>query len=227
MQPNARTYMVVAPLSRQHGVQYLIVAVMAGGILQVALGALGAARLIRLVPRSVMVGFVNALAILIFMSQLPQLRGVPWLVYPMVVSGVSLIAAFSKLTSVLPPPLVAIAALTAAAIGFRWAVPTVGNQGQLPTSLPRLSMPDVALHAHTFAIIAPCAVAMATVGLLESVMTAEIVDEITGTPSNKTREALGQGIANVVTGLFGGMGGCAVLGQTMINVRISGARTRL
>ncbi|ORA21025.1 SulP family inorganic anion transporter [Mycobacterium arosiense] len=219
--------LVVAPLTREYGVNYLVAAVILAGLLQLLLGGLGVAKLMRFVPRSVMVGFVNALAILIFLSQMPHLRGVPWLVYPMVAAGIAMIVLLPRLTTVIPAPLVAIVVLTAATIVLKWSVPNVGDEGQLPTSLPRLLMPDVPLTTHTFGIIAPYALAMALVGLLESLMTAKLVDDITDTHSNKPREALGQGVANVVTGFFGGMGGCAMIGQTMINVKISGARTRI
>lgn len=221
------TALVVAPLSRRYGVEYLTATVIVAGIFQLILGILGAARVLRLIPAPVMVGFVNALAILIFLSQLPQLRGVPWLVYPMVAVGVAVIVGVSKVTAVVPSPLVAIIVLTAATIWWGWSVPNVGDQGQLPRGLPQLSLPDVPLTGHALGTIAPYALAMAAVGLLESLVTAKIVDDLTVTRSNKTREALGQGFANIVTGLFGGMGGCAMLGQTMINVKIGGARTRI
>lgn len=219
--------LVVAPLTRHYGVDYLVAAVILAGLFQLVLGGLGVAKLMRFVPRSVMVGFVNALAILIFLSQLPHLCGVPWLVYPMVVFGVAVIVLLPKLTRVVPAPLVAIVVLTAASVGLGWSVPNVGDEGRLPTSLPHLLVPDVPLTGHTFGVIAPYALAMALVGLLESLLTAKLVDDITDTHSNKSREALGQGVANVVTGFFGGMGGCAMIGQTMINVKISGARTRI
>ncbi|OCB41002.1 sodium-independent anion transporter [Mycobacterium malmoense] len=219
--------LVVAPLTRQYGVNYLVAAVIVAGVFQLALGGLGVAKLMRFVPRSVMVGFVNALAILIFLSQMPHLRGVPWLVYPMVAAGLAMIALLPRITTVVPAPLVAIVVLTAAAVTLKWSVPTVGDEGQLPTSLPRLLVPDVPMTGHTLGIIAPYALAMALVGLLESLMTAKLVDDITDTHSNKSREAIGQGVANFVTGFFGGMGGCAMIGQTMINVKISGARTRI
>lgn len=219
--------LVIAPLVHSHGLDYLIAAVILAGVLQLLLGGLGVARLMRFVPRSVMVGFVNALAILIFMSQVPHLLGVPWLVYPMVAVGILVIVAMPKLTAAIPGPLVAIVLLTAAAIGFGWSVPDVGDEGQLPSSLPSLLIPDVPLTLDTLRIIAPYALAMALVGLLESLMTAKLVDDITDTHSDKSREAVGQGIANVVTGFFGGMGGCAMIGQTMINVKVSGARTRI
>ena len=219
--------LVVAPLVRSHGLDYLIAAVILAGVLQMVFGALGVARLMRFVPRSVMVGFVNALAILIFLSQMPHLLGVPWLVYPMVAVGIAVIVALPRLTTAVPAPLVAIVALTAAAVATGWHVPTVGDEGQLPSSLPSLLMPDIPLTMDTLRIIAPYALTMALVGLLESLMTAKLVDDITDTHSNKSREAVGQGVANVVTGFFGGMGGCAMIGQTMINVKVSGARTRV
>jgi SulP family sulfate permease len=219
--------LVVAPLVRSHGLDYLIAAVILGGLLQILLSWLGAAKLMRFVPRSVMVGFVNALAILIFLAQLPHLLGVPWLVYPLVAVGIALIVGLPKLTTVIPAPLVAIVLLTAACLVFGWAVPTVGDEGELPSSLPTLLFPDVPMELHTLAVIAPYALAVAVVGLLESLMTAKLVDDITDTRSDKTREAFGQGVANVVTGFFGGMGGCAMIGQTMINVKSCGARTRI
>ncbi|RZT18423.1 SulP family sulfate permease [Mycobacterium sp. BK558] len=219
--------LVVAPLVHSHGLNYLIAAVILAGVMQLLFGALGVAKLMRFVPRSVMVGFVNALAILIFLSQLPHLLGVPWLVYPMVAVGILIIVALPKLTTAVPAPLIAIAVLTAAAVGAGWNVPTVGDEGELPSSLPSLLIPNVPLTIDTLRIIAPYALTMALVGLLESLMTAKLVDDITDTHSNKSREAVGQGVANVVTGFFGGMGGCAMIGQTMINVKVSGARTRI
>lgn len=219
--------LVVAPLVRSHGLDYLIATVILAGLLQLALGALGVARLMRFVPRSVMVGFVNALAILIFLAQLPHLIGVPWLVYPLLAGGIAVIVLLPRLTTAIPAPLVAIVTLTAVCVGFGWHVPDVSDEGELPSSLPALLWPDVPLDLHTLGAIAPYAITMAVVGLLESLMTAKLVDDITDTHSNKSREALGQGVANVVTGFFGGMGGCAMIGQTMINVKACGARTRI
>lgn len=219
--------LVVAPLVRSHGLDYLIATVILAGVLQIVLGALGVARLMRFVPRSVMVGFVNALAILIFLAQLPHLIGVPWLVYPLLAAGIAVIVVLPKLTTAIPAPLVAIVILTALCAGFGWQVPDVGDEGELPSSLPTLLLPQVPFDLHTLSVIAPYALTMAVVGLLESLMTAKLVDDITDSPSNKSREALGQGVANVVTGFFGGMGGCAMIGQTMINVRACGARTRI
>ncbi|WP_415366828.1 SulP family inorganic anion transporter [Saccharothrix sp. BKS2] len=219
--------LVIAPVYRDHGMDHLLATVVLAGVFQVALGALGVAGLMRFIPRSVMVGFVNSLAILIFLAQVPEVRGVPWAVYPLLLGGLALMVLFPRLTTVVPAPLVSIVALTAITVGAGIAVPTVGDRGELPSSLPVPGLPDVPLTAATFATIAPYALAVALVGLIESLMTAKLVDEITDTPSNKTRESIGQGVANVVTGFFGGMGGCAMIGQTMINVKVSGARTRL
>ncbi len=219
--------LVIAPVARDYGVDYLIATVILGGVFQLALGAIGVAKLMRFIPRSVMVGFVNALAILIFTAQLPHLIGVPWLVYPLVIAGILIMVVMPRLTRVVPAPLVAIVLITIATVAVALNVPTVGDQGDLPRSLPELLIPNVPLTWETFTIIAPYALAMALVGLLESLMTAKLVDDITDTHSRKTRESLGQGAANILSGLFGGMGGCAMIGQTMINVKASGARTRI
>ncbi|MCW0212053.1 MAG: SulP family inorganic anion transporter [Pseudonocardia sp.] len=219
--------LVVAPLVRDHGLEYLIATVLLAGGLQVVLALLGVARLIRFLPRSVMVGFVNALAILIFVAQLPQLWHVPWLVYPLLAVGIAIMVFLPRLTRVVPAPLVAIVVLTVVTVAAHVVVPTVGDQGALLDSVPLPGLPDVPLTWETLRIVAPYALGMALVGLLESLMTATFVDEITDTRSDKRREAWGQGVANVVTGFFGGMGGCAMIGQTMINVRAGGARTRL
>ncbi len=219
--------LIVAPLSRDYGVEYLIAAVILMGVLQVLLALVGVARLMRFVPRSVMVGFVNALAILIFLAQIPYLIDVPWIVYPMVVVGIAIMILLPRFTTVVPAPLVAVVLITIAAVTLGWNVPTVGDQGELPDGLPILGIPAVPFTFETLRIIAPFSIAMALVGLMESLMTAKLVDDITDTRSNKTRESWGQGVANIVTGFFGGMGGCAMIGQTMINVKVSNARTRL
>lgn len=174
-----------------------------------------------------MVGFVNALAILVLVSQLPHLVGVPWLVYPLTAVGIAVMFVLPKVTTAVPAPLVVVLVLTLLVVAFGWNVPDVGDQGALPDSLPVPGFPHVPVTLHTLQVIAPYALGAALVGLLESLMTAKLVDDITDTPSNKTREACGQGIANVVTAVFGGMGGCAVVGQTMMNVKVAGARTRL
>ncbi|WP_211270763.1 SulP family inorganic anion transporter [Streptomyces yerevanensis] len=219
--------LVIAPLNREHGFGYLVAAVILAGVFQIVLGALGVAKLMRFVPRSVMVGFVNSLAILIFMAQVPEMTDVPWPVYPLIAAGLALMVFFPKVTTVIPAPLVSIAILTVITLAAGIAVPTVGDKGDLPSSLPVPGLPDVPFTLDTLTTIAPYALAMALVGLMESLMTAKLVDDITDTHSSKTRESLGQGVANIVTGFFGGMGGCAMIGQTMINVRVSGARTRL
>ena len=219
--------LVIAPLNREHGFGYLVAAVILAGVFQVLLGAVGVAKLMRFVPRSVMVGFVNALAILIFLAQVPEMHDVPWAVYPLIIGGLALMVLFPKITKVIPAPLVSIVILTVITVAAGISVPTVGDKGALPSSLPTPGLPDVPFTLDTLTTIAPYALAMALVGLMESLMTAKLVDDITDTRSNKTRESIGQGIANIVTGFFGGMGGCAMIGQTMINVRVSGARTRL
>ncbi|WP_344633078.1 SulP family inorganic anion transporter [Streptomyces glaucosporus] len=219
--------LVIAPLNREHGLGHLVAAVILGGLMQIALGALGVAKLMRFVPRSVMVGFVNALAILIFMAQVPEITGVPWPVYPLMFGGLALMVLLPRITTVVPAPLVAIVVLTSITVAAGIAVPTVGDKGELPSALPAPGLPDVPFTVDTLTTVAPYALALALVGLMESLMTAKLVDDITDTRSDKTRESIGQGVANVVTGLFGGMGGCAMIGQTMINVKTSGARTRL
>ena len=219
--------LVIAPVAREYGMDYFLATVILAGVFQVVLGAVGVAKLMRFIPRSVMVGFVNALAILIFTAQIPHLIDVPWPVYPLVIAGLVIIVGMPRLTKAIPAPLVAIVILTIITVTFAIAVPTVSDQGELPDSLPELIIPNVPLTGETFAIIAPYALAMALVGLMESLMTAKLGDDITDTHSHKTREALGQGAANVLSGVFGGMGGCAMIGQTMINVKASGARTRI
>jgi SulP family sulfate permease len=219
--------LVIAPVARTYGMDHLIATVLLAGVLQVALGLAGVARLMRFIPRSVMVGFVNALAILIFWAQVPHLVDVPWLVYPLVAVGIAVIVLLPRVTGAVPSPLVAIVALTGFVLVAGLALPDVGDEGELPSSLPSLFLPDVPLTLETLRIIGPYAVAMALVGLLESLLTAKLVDDVTDTRSDKTREAWGQGAANVITGCFGGMGGCAMIGQTMINVKASGARTRI
>jgi len=219
--------LVVVGLVKAHGVQYLLAATILAGAVQIVLGAIGIPKLMRFVPRSVMTGFVNALAILIFIAQVPHLTDGGAAGYAMVAAGLALIYAVPRVTKAIPAPLIAIVVLTVVSVVAGIHVPTVGDEGKLPDSLPVLGLPSVPLSLHTLAIVAPYSITLAFVGLLETLMTARLVDDITETPSDKAREARGQGIANVVTGLFGGMPGCAMIGQTMINVRASGARTRL
>ncbi|MEY8565711.1 SulP family inorganic anion transporter [Corynebacterium sp.] len=219
--------LVIFPVARDHGVEYLLATVILGGVLQMVMGAVGVARLMRFIPRSVMVGFVDALAVLIFSAQLQHLVGVPWLVYPLTAAGLLVIVLFPRLTTHFPAPLASILLITLAVAVFSWDVPTVGDQGELPSSFPGFGVPSVPFSVETLGVIAPYAVALALVGLLESLLTAKLVDDLTDTHSDKTRESLGQGAANVVTGFFGGMGGCAMIGQTMVNVKQAGARTRI
>lgn len=221
------TALVTAPLVASHGVNYLVVTVFCAGVLQILLAALGVAKLMRFIPRQVMVGFVNALAILIFSSQLPQLFGVPCMVYPLVAVGLVIVFGLPRLTTVIPAPLVTIVVLTAFTMLAGVTVPTVSSFGALPHALPTLFFPDVPWNFETLQTVFPYALGMAFVGLVESLMTAKLVDDITDTHSDKTRESWGQGIANLITATFGGMGGCAMIGQTMINVKTAGARTRI
>jgi SulP family sulfate permease len=219
--------LVIAPVSKHYGLDYLVATVLLAGAFQIVLGALRIGRLMRFVPRSVMVGFVNALGILLAIAQWDNLHDVPGAVYPLTAVAIAVIVLLPRLTRAVPAPLVAIVALTAVTWGAGLGVPTVSDKGRLPDSLPPFGLPDVPFTWETLRIIAPYALGMALVGLMESLMTAKLVDDITDTRSDKDRESWGQGLANVVTGLFGGMGGCAMIGQTMINVRQSGARTRI
>jgi len=219
--------LVVVSLVADHGVEYLLAATILAGAIQVVLGLLGVAKLMRFVPRSVMTGFVNALAILIFLAQIPHLTGGGTAVYALVAVGLAVMYLLPRLTTAIPAPLVAIVALTAFCAVAGVTVPTVGDEGELPSALPVLGIPAVPISLETLAIVAPYSLTLAAVGLLESLMTAKLVDDITETPSDKDRESRGQGIANVITGFFGGMAGCAMIGQTMINVRVSRARTRI
>ena len=219
--------LVVAPVAREHGLDYLVATIILAGVIQVAFGLLGVARLMRFVPRSVMVGFVNALSILVLLAQLPHLVDVPWAVYALTAAGIVMMVLIPRWTTIVPAPLVAIVVLTTVVVVAGIDVPDVGDEGALPESLPTFGLPRVPLTLETFEIIAPFALGVALVGLLESLLTAKLVDDVTDTHSNKTREAWGQGAANIITGLFGGMGGCAMIGQTMINVKVSGARTRI
>ncbi len=219
--------LVVVGLVKAHGVEYLLAATILAGGLQIVLGLLGVSKLMRFVPRSVMTGFVNALAILILLAQLPHLTDGGPLGYAFVAAGLVIIFGLPRVTGAVPAPLVAIVVLTIATVLGAIDLPTVGDEGKLPDALPVLGLPGVPFTLETLTIIAPYSITLAFVGLLESLMTAKLVDDITETRSDKERETRGQGIANIVTGCFGGMAGCAMIGQTMINVKASGARTRL
>ncbi|MBO6902259.1 MAG: SulP family inorganic anion transporter [Rhizobiaceae bacterium] len=223
----AATAVLMVSLVRDHGLQYLLVATILAGVLQIAAGLARLGDLMRFVSRSVITGFVNALAILIFMAQVPELIGVPAMTYVMVAAGLGIIYLFPYITKAVPSPLVCIIVLTAVALWFGMDdLRTVGDMGELPSTLPVFLLPDVPLTLETLLIVLPYSAAVAVVGLLESLMTASIVDELTDTDSDRNRECIGQGSANLVTGFLGGMAGCAMIGQSVINVK-SGGRGRL
>jgi SulP family sulfate permease len=222
----ASTAVLMGPIVREHGMSYLFAATILMGVFQIVAGLLKLGRLMRFVSRSVMTGFVNALAILIFLAQIPQLVNVPPITYGLIVLGLIIIYGFPYLTKVIPSPLVSIAVLTVVCVVLGIHVPTLTDLGKLPSSLPSFSLPYVPLTVETFRIIAPVALTLAAVGLLESLLTAKIVDDFTDSASSKSQECIGQGVANMISPLFGGMGGCAMIGQSVINVS-SGARGRL
>ncbi len=221
--------LLMVTLVKEHGLQYLLVATLLTGVLQIVMGVLKLGSLMSFVSRSVVTGFVNALAILIFMAQLPELTNVTWHVYAMTATGLGIIYLFPyipKIGKVVPSPLLCILLMTAVAIILKLDIRTVGDMGELPDTLPIFLWPDVPLNFETLAIIFPYSAALAVVGLLESLMTATIVDDLTDSSSDKNRECQAQGIANIGSGLFGGMAGCAMIGQSVINVK-SGGRGRL
>ena len=221
--------LLMVTLVKNHGLEYLLAATLLCGVLQIAAGYLKLGSLMRFVSRSVVTGFVNALAILIFMAQLPELTNVTWHVYAMTAAGLGIIYLFPyipRIGKLIPSPLVCIIVLTAVAMSVGLDIRTVGDMGELPDTLPIFLWPDVPLTFETLAIIFPYSAALAVVGLLESMMTATIVDDLTDTPSDKNRECKGQGVANIASGLIGGMAGCAMIGQSIINVK-SGGRSRL
>ncbi|WP_372660650.1 SulP family inorganic anion transporter [Hydrogenophaga sp.] len=218
--------LVMVTLVKDHGLQYLLAATLLTGVLQIGAGALRLGSLMRFVSRSVVTGFVNALAILIFMAQLPELTNVGWQVYAMVAAGLGIIYLLPYLTKAVPSPLVTIVVLTGVSLWLGLDIRTVGDMGELPDSLPIFLLPDVPLNWDTLRIVFPFSATLAVVGLLESMMTAQIVDDLTDTDSNKSRECVGQGVANIASGLLGGMAGCAMIGQSVINVK-SGGRGRL
>lgn len=218
--------LLMVVLVREHGLQYLLAATVLTGILQIIAGYLRLGQYLRFVSRSVMTGFVNALAILIFMAQLAEFKNVGWQMYAMVAGGLGIIYLFPRLTKAVPSPLVCIVVLTAIALLAGMDLRTVGDMGELPSTLPLFFMPDIPLNLETLFIILPYALSLTVVGLLESLMTASIVDDMTDTDSDKNRECVGQGAGNIVAGFFGGMAGCTLIGQTVINMK-SGGRGRL
>ncbi|HAC65156.1 MAG TPA: sodium-independent anion transporter [Cyanothece sp. UBA12306] len=218
--------LLMTTLVKDHGLQYLLATTVLTGILQIIWGWVKLGNHMRFVPKAVMVGFVNALAILIFDAQLPQFEGASWVVYVMVAVGLAIIYGLPRLTTVLPSPLLAIVILTTVSLITGTQVATVGDMGTLPTSLPVFLVPDIPINLETLQIILPYALPLSFVGLLESFLTANVIDDMTDTSSNKNQEAMAQGVANIVTGFFGGMAGCAMIGQSVINIR-SGGRARL
>jgi len=224
----AATAVLMVTLVKEHGLQYLLAATVLAGLLQIGAGLLRLGYVMRFVSKSVMTGFVNALAILIFMAQLPELdpRTVPVLTYAMVAAGLAIIYLFPRITRAVPSPLVTIIVLTVLTALMGWDVRTVGDMGELPDTLPVFLIPEIPLNFETLQIIFPYSLAVAVVGLLESLMTQQLVDELTDTPSSRNQECIGQGLANTATGFIGGMAGCAMIGQSMINVK-SGGRGRL
>lgn len=221
--------LVMVTLVKEHGLQYLLAATILTGIIQIFLSYIGIHKLMSFVARAVVVGFVNALAILIFMAQLPELTNVTWHVYTLTAVGLGIIYLFPyipKIGKVLPSPLVTIVVLTIFVYFIGWDVRNVGDMGELPDTLPIFLLPEIPLNFETLSIIFPYSFALAIVGLLESFMTATIIDDLTDTKSNKQTEARGQGIANIASGCIGGMAGCAMIGQSIINIK-SGGRGRL
>lgn len=214
---------LIVPLVRDHGIEYLFAATILMGVSQFIGGFLRLHLLMQFVSRSVITGFVNALAILIFMAQVPELVGVSWLTYPLVAGALAIIYLLPRVTKLIPSPLVAIVVLTVLAVYLNLDVNRVGDMGELPSALPFFALPQIPLTLETLQIILPYSLTMAAVGLLESLLTAQIVDDLTDTASDKAQEVRGQGIANFVTGFFGGMGGCAMIGQSVINVKSGGS----
>ncbi|KRA64777.1 sulfate transporter [Caulobacter sp. Root655] len=218
--------LLMGGLVRDHGIEFLFAASLLTGVIQVVIGVLRLGRYVKFVSRSVMSGFVNSLGILVFLAQMPRLVGANWQTFAMVAAGLAIIYLFPRLTKAVPSSLVAILALSAVAVAFKVDVRTVGDMGQLPTVLPTFHLPAVPLTWETLRIIGPVSLTLAFVGLLESLLTANLLDDLTDTPSDKDRETRGQGIANIVSPLLGGMAGCAMIGQSIINVK-SGGRGRL
>lgn len=218
--------LLMVTLVKDHGLQYLLAATVLTGVLQIIAGWINLGALMRFVSRSVVTGFVNALAILIFLAQLPELTHVTWHVYAMTAAGLAIIYGFPYITKSIPSPLVTIVVLTAVALMMDMDIRTVGDMGALPDSLPIFLLPQIPLNLETFLIILPYSLTLMVVGLLESLMTATIVDDLTDTKSDKNRECVGQGVANIASGFVGGMAGCAMIGQSIINIK-SGGRGRL
>jgi SulP family sulfate permease len=218
--------LVLVNLVAEHGLEYMFAATILTGVIQVVLGFLKIGNLVKFIPRSVMIGFVNSLAILIFSAQLPYFKGESWIMYAFVALGLAIIYLLPRITTAVPSPLVAIVIISLIAIYTKSDVNTIGDMGTITGSLPSFILPNVPLNLETLQIIFPYALSLALVGLIESLLTSQIVDDLTDTDSDKNKESRGQGIANIVNGFFGGMAGCAMIGQSIINVK-SGGRGRL
>ncbi len=219
--------LVIGPMVKAHGVGYILPTLILAGLVQIGFGLGGLAKLMRFIPRSVMTGFVNALGILIFSAQVPHIVNVPWLVYPLFALTIAIVLILPRITSAVPGPLVAIVVVTAIVMAGGFSVPNVRGDGTMAPGLPGLTPWLVPFNTETLWIIGPTALSVAFVGLLETLLTAELVDELTDTRSHKGREAWGLGVANIFAGLYGGIGGCAMIGQTVVNVKFGGARTRI
>ena len=219
--------LVIGPMVKVHGVGYILPTIILAGIIQIVFGLAGLARLMRFVPRSVMIGFVNALGILIFAAQVPHILNVPWIVYPLLALTIAIVLMMPRLTNAVPAPLVAIIVVTAIVILWHLTVPNVGGKGAMAPGLPGFTALTVPLDLDTLRIIWPTALSVAFVGLLETLLTAKLVDDLTDTRSHKGRESWALGIANIAAGFYGGIGGCAMIAQTVVNVKIGNGRTRI
>jgi SulP family sulfate permease len=219
--------LVIGPMVKLHGVGYILPTIILAGIIQIVFGLAGLARLMRFVPRSVMIGFVNALGVLIFAAQVPHILNVPWIVYPLLALTIAIVLMMPRLTNAVPAPLVAIIVVTAIVILWHLTVPNVGGKGAMAPGLPGFTALTVPLDLDTLRIIWPTALSVAFVGLLETLLTAKLVDDLTDTRSHKGRESWALGIANIAAGFYGGIGGCAMIAQTVVNVKIGNGRTRI
>jgi SulP family sulfate permease len=219
--------LVIGPMVRVHGVGYILPTVLLAGVVQLAFGLLGFARVTRFIPRSVMIGFVNSLGILIFFAQVPHVLNVPWAAYPLFLLTILIVLLLPKLTTAIPAPLVAIVVVTAIVMNWHISVPNVGGEGSMAHGLPEITPFVVPITWETLLIVWPTALSVAFVGLLETLLTAKLVDEITETRSRKGKESWALGVANLAAGFYGGIAGCAMIGQTVVNVKIGGGRTRI
>ena len=219
--------LVIGPMVHQHGVQYILPAVILAGLIQILFGALGMARLMRFIPQAVMTGFVNALGILIFFAQVPHFWSKSPLIVGLFALTLLIVIWAPRFIKSVPSPLIAIVVLTIFTVTSGQILPTVGDEGSMSGGLPGLTQMLVPLNLHTLSIIWPCALSIAFVGLMESLLTAKLVDELTLTPSSKRRESIGLGVANIMSGFYGGIAGCAMIGQTIVNVEMGKGRSRI